>query len=84
MGAVGVLKNGVFIYNALDGYGIYVERDKRGNLPTNADLDRCHGRTSKVEWNGTKQKVYHYSATLESPYTVGCYRGTPVAAPAHV
>ncbi len=136
MGAVGVLKNGVFLYNALDGagedaaahetqdacdghpdgvqayhfhampdcllsavpdkrgstlvgyaldgYGIYVERDKLGNLPTNADLDKCHGRTSKVKWNGTKQKIYHYSVTLEYPYVVGCYRGTPVAAPAHV
>ena len=68
---------------ALDGYGIYVERDKRGNLPANADLDRCHGRSSTVTWNGEKQKIYHYSATLEYPYTVGCYRGTPVTPPAH-
>ncbi|MFC4145666.1 YHYH protein [Micromonospora mangrovi] len=134
MGAVGVLKNGVFVYNALDaaggdaaahetqdacdghpdgteayhyhdvpscllsaasakgatlvgyaldGYGIYVERDEKGNLPTNADLDACHGRTSTVLWNGTMQRIYHYDATLEFPYTVGCYRGTPVTPPAH-
>jgi hypothetical protein len=62
---------------ALDGYGIYVERDGRGNLPTNADLDSCHGRTSQVEWNGKQAKIYHYDATLEYPYTVGCYHGTP-------
>ncbi len=64
---------------ALDGYGIYVERDAKGNLPTNADLDACHGRTSKVEWNGKLTEIYHYDATLEYPYTVGCFHGTPVA-----
>jgi hypothetical protein len=66
---------------ALDGYGIYVERDAGGNLPTNADLDACHGRTSKVEWNGEQTSIYHYDATLEYPYTVGCYHGTPLATP---
>ncbi|MCH0557210.1 YHYH protein [Streptomyces sp. MUM 16J] len=134
MGAIGVLKNGVYVYNAiddagrdaaahetqdacdghpdgaeeyhyhdipscllsaatdkgstlvgyaLDGFGIYVERDDKGNLPTNADLDACHGRTSTVMWNGKETTIYHYSATLEFPYTVGCFRGTPVDTPAH-
>jgi hypothetical protein len=63
---------------ALDGYGIYVERDGRGNLPTNADLDSCHGRTSQVEWNGKQTTIYHYDATLEYPYTIGCFHGTPI------
>jgi hypothetical protein len=63
---------------ALDGYGIYVERDAKGNLPTNADLDACHGRTSQVEWNGQQTTTYHYDATLEYPYTIGCFHGTPV------
>ncbi len=66
---------------ALDGYGIYVERDSLGNLPTNADLDECHGRTSTVLFNGVEQEIYHYSATLEFPFTIGCYRGTPVPDP---
>lgn len=66
---------------ALDGYGVYVERDADGNLPTNADLDACHGRTSRVEWNGKMTTIYHYDATLEYPYTVGCFHGTPVATP---
>ncbi len=61
---------------AVDGYGIYVERDSHGNLPTNADLDACHGRTSLVEWNGQMTNMYHYDATLEYPYTVGCFHGT--------
>jgi len=64
---------------ARDGYGIYVERDAAGNLPTNADLDACHGRTSTVVWNGKRQRIYHYDATLEYPYTLGCYHGTPVS-----
>ncbi len=63
---------------ALDGYGIYAERDRNGNLPTNADLDACHGRTSPVVWNGKLTTIYHYDATLEYPYTVGCYHGTPI------
>ncbi len=62
---------------ALDGFGIYVERDANGNLPSNADLDECHGRTSEVMWDGALRTMYHYDATLEYPYTVGCFRGTP-------
>lgn len=68
---------------AIDGYGIYVERDANGNLPTNADLDVCHGRTSEVMWNGKMTNIYHYDATLEYPYTVGCYHGTPTTGPSH-
>lgn len=68
---------------ALDGYGIYIERDAQGNLPTNADLDQCHGRTSEVVWNGKKTNMYHYDATLEYPYTIGCYHGSPTAGPSH-
>jgi hypothetical protein len=64
---------------ALDGYGIYVERNAAGNLPTDADLDACHGRTSMVLFNGKIVSMYHYDATLEYPYTVGCYEGTPAA-----
>ncbi len=65
---------------ALDGYGIYVVKDAHGNLPTNGDLDACHGTTSVVRWNGKRRRVYHYVATLEYPYTVGCFHGTPIAA----
>ncbi|HUY86181.1 MAG TPA: YHYH protein [Acidimicrobiales bacterium] len=63
---------------AADGYGIYVERDSSGNLLSNADLDACHGRTSTVMWNGSEQNIYHYDATLEYPYTLGCFHGTPI------
>ena len=63
---------------ALDGYGIYVERNAAGKLPTDSDLDACHGRTSKVLFGGTMVVMYHYDATLAFPYTIGCYHGTPI------
>ncbi len=65
---------------AADGYGIYVERNASGALLTNANLDRCHGKTSRVLWNGKEQRIYHYDATLEYPYTIGCYHGSPISA----
>jgi hypothetical protein len=64
---------------ALDGYGIYVERNSSGQLLTNTDLDACHGRVSTVSFNGKLQKIFHYDATLEYPYTVGCFEGTPLS-----
>lgn len=63
---------------ALDGYGIYLERDSHGNLPTDADLGVCHGRTSAIAWDGKRVVMYHYDVTLEYPYTVGCFHGTAV------
>jgi hypothetical protein len=58
---------------ALDGFGIYVE-----DGVTTDDLDECHGRTSEVTWHGRKASIYHYVATADFPYLVGCYRGTPI------
>jgi hypothetical protein len=63
---------------ALDGFGIYVQKSANGTLPTNTQLDACHGTTSRVMWDGKLTRMYHYVATLEYPYTVGCYRGTPI------
>ena len=62
---------------AADGFPIVVERDADGNLPTDADLDECHGRTSPIELDGETVETYHYSATAEFPYFIGCFRGTP-------
>lgn len=63
---------------ALDGFGIFVERDAAGTMLSSADLDVCHGRTSTVEWNGEERRMYHYVVTLDFPYTVACYRGEPI------
>ena len=63
----------------LDGFPIFGYRGKDGELMTNDDLDVCHGHTHKVKLEGKKRRTYHYHATLEYPYTIGCYAGTPVA-----
>lgn len=59
---------------ALDGFGIY-GRYENGKPLSTADLDACHGRTSVVEWGGRKVEMFHYVATPDFPYTVGCLRG---------
>lgn len=63
---------------AFDGFGIYGVRGEEGQPLTNADLDECHGHTHVIEWDGQQVEMYHYHATYEYPYTLGCYRGTPV------
>jgi YHYH protein len=63
---------------ALDGFGIYVERNAKGQLLTNTSLNACHGRVSTVQWDGTRRRMFHYDATAEYPYTVGCFEGSPI------
>jgi hypothetical protein len=53
-----------------DGFPLYGYHGVGGIELTNADLDACHGHT-----HGSLG--YHYHATMEYPYTIGCYRGTP-------
>ncbi len=65
---------------AYDGFPLYGPRGAGGKMLDNDDLDVCHGRTSRVWLDGRWQKTYHYVATLEYPYTVGCFRGTVIAA----
>jgi len=55
-----------------DGFPIYGYNGVEGKEMSNEDLDECHGHA-----HGTLG--YHYHATIEYPYTVGCYRGTPTA-----
>jgi len=62
---------------ALDGYGIYGPWSN-GKVLTTADLDECHGITSSVLWHGAQTSIYHYVATYDFPYTIGCYHGTAV------
>jgi hypothetical protein len=61
---------------ALDGFGIYVEYNRKGELLNDSNLDGCHGRVSRVSWHGKVVRMYHYDMTMEFPYTVGCLRGT--------
>ena len=66
---------------ALDGFPIFGPRDAAGRLLTDADLDACHGHVGWVTLRGERVRIYHYHATLEYPYTLGCFRGTPVPSP---
>jgi hypothetical protein len=65
---------------ALDGFGIYGHHGEDGVTLTSAHLDECHGHTHMIEWDGQMVELYHYHATYEYPYTIGCFRGTPVQA----
>ena len=53
-----------------DGFPIYGYKGENGIEMSNDDLDLCHGHD-----HGSLG--YHYHATIEYPYTVGCYKGTP-------
>jgi hypothetical protein len=53
-----------------DGFPIYGYNGEEGKEMSNEDLDECHGHA-----HGSLG--YHYHATIEYPYTVGCYKGTP-------
>jgi hypothetical protein len=62
-----------------DGFGIYGNKGEDGKATTNADLDECHGHVHTLIVDGKTLTQYHYHATQEFPYAVGCYKGTPVA-----
>ena len=53
-----------------DGFGLYGYNGIGAKELSNEDLDECHGHSSTP-------LGYHYHATIEYPYTIGCYRGTP-------
>ena len=63
---------------ALDGFGIYGPKWDNGEELRNTDLDECHWHISEVMRNGKKQKIYHYHATAEYPYTIWCFKWTPI------
>jgi hypothetical protein len=59
----------------LDGFGLYGQHGVGGATLSSADLDACHGHTHQIEWDGQLVEMYHYHATSDFPYTVGCIRG---------
>ena len=60
-----------------DGFALFGPQGEGGKILTNADLDVCHGHTHSIVINGATTVQYHYHATREYPYTVGCFKGTP-------
>jgi hypothetical protein len=64
---------------AFDGFpitGPYVNGAK--DQLTTSDLDACHGITSTVRIDGKSVTTYHYVMTADFPYSVSCFRATPV------
>lgn len=62
---------------AVDGFPIFAQYED-GKKVSNEDLDQCHGHMHEIVDQGVVQSVYHYHITDEAPYTLGCFRGTPV------
>jgi hypothetical protein len=64
---------------ALDGFPITGPQVKgKNDVLTTRDLDVCHGITSRVTINGKSVTTYHYVMTADFPYSMSCFRGTPV------
>jgi hypothetical protein len=63
----------------IDGFGIYGIKGESGELMKNDNLDECHGHSHEIEWDGQNKDMYHYHMTHEYPYTIGCFKGTPVS-----
>jgi YHYH protein len=61
---------------AIDGFGIYGNAGEGGQELTNEMLDECHGHVGKITWDGKRTTMYHYHATPQFPYSIGCLRGT--------
>ena len=67
-------KSATLVGYAFDGFGIYAG----GKAVSTVDLDICHGTTSVVPWRGKQVRMYHYVMTADFPYSLSCFRGTPV------
>jgi YHYH protein len=70
-------KHSTLIGWAFDGFPIYGPIGNKGRYMRLTDLDECHGHTHKLKYQGETRRLFHYHATHEFPYTVGCYRGAP-------
>jgi len=66
---------------ALDGFPITGPKVADGNILTTKDLDECHGITSTITLDGAQVKTYHYVMTQDFPYSVSCFRATPINPP---
>jgi hypothetical protein len=69
---------------AIDGFGVFGPLGDDGEMVTNDDLDECHGHTHAIPWDGESREMYHYHVNNEYPYSIGCFRGTPIELPLHL
>ncbi len=80
-GESGVMETGVALFDVFDGFPITGPKVGDRNILTTTDLDECHGITSTVTLDGKAVTTYHYVMTQDFPYSVSCFRSTPVQAP---
>ena len=66
---------------ALDGFPITGPKIGNANYLSTDDLDECHGITSEITLDGKTVTMYHYVMTQDFPYSVSCFRATPIKAP---
>ena len=64
---------------AYDGFPIYGPLGENGAYMRTSDLDACHGHRHEISYQGERRRLFHYHATDEFPYTVGCFRGDPIS-----
>jgi hypothetical protein len=62
---------------AFDGFPITGPLGDKGRYMGLDDLDKCHGHSHEIKYFGQRLKLFHYHATEEFPYVVGCFRGDP-------
>lgn len=63
---------------ALDGFPITGPKVGDNNFLTTDDLDECHGIVSDITLDDQTVKMYHYVMTQDFPYSVSCFRSTPI------
>jgi hypothetical protein len=66
---------------ALDGSPITGPKVGDNNMLTTNDLDGCHGIVSPVVLDSKTVTSYHYVMTQDFPYSISCFRATPVQPP---
>lgn len=69
---------GTIIGYALDGFPITGPKISDNNILTTADLDECHGISSSIPLGSRSAAIYHYVMTQDFPYSVSCFRATPI------
>jgi hypothetical protein len=65
----------------LDGFPITGPKVGVNGTLTTSDLDECHGIVSAITLDGKTVTMYHYVMTQDFPYSVSCFRGTPIDPP---
>ncbi len=61
-----------------DGFGIYGPYGAQGETLKTSDLDECHGHVHSITWDGVATSMFHYHGTADYPYTISCFKGTPI------